>query len=100
MQAARRPPSTSLKHLCLVFLDLGEDLDIADQASSRILTRSASKKTRGYIGSSGRFCHSPTVSSRVRDRRDQVGRDIKPVDLHQMALDLPNRHAAGRLKGG
>jgi hypothetical protein len=46
MQAARRPPSTSLKHLCLVFLDLGEDLDIADQASSRILTRSASKKNQ------------------------------------------------------
>jgi hypothetical protein len=28
--------------------------------SSRILTRSASKKTSGYIGSRGRFCHSAT----------------------------------------
>ena len=35
---------------------------IANSPSSRILTRSASKKTSGYIGSRGRFCHSATVS--------------------------------------
>ncbi len=31
--------------------------------SSRIFTHRASKKTNGYIASSGRFCHSATVSS-------------------------------------
>src|SRR5687767_1378803 len=32
-------------------------------ASSRIFTRSASKKTKGYIGSSGRLCHAVTSAT-------------------------------------
>jgi hypothetical protein len=48
-----------------------------------LLTRSASKKTSGYIGSSGRFCHSTTSS-----------RHLQAVQFGQMSLDLAHWQAA------
>jgi hypothetical protein len=65
-------------------------------ASSRILTRSASKKTTGYSGSSGRVLPSrDLVDRRVGHGADQIGRDLHGIHLRQECLDLPDRHAPG-----
>jgi len=65
-------------------------------ASSRILTRSASKKTTGYIGSSGRLCHAviSAATSSVTWLMNWGG-DLDTVNLGEKALDVAHRHAAG-----
>ena len=64
-------------------------------ASSRIFTRSASKNTTGYIGSSGRALPRRHLrDDRVGDRADQIRRDLDRVHLGEEALNLAHRHPA------
>src|SRR5829696_9208615 len=61
--------------------------------SSRILTRMASKKTATRLQRTVLpFRHG--LQNRVRHRRDQIGGDVEPVELHEVALNLPRGHAA------
>src|SRR6187402_2443977 len=34
------------------------------------------------------------LQNRVRHRRDQIGGDLEPIELHEVALNLPRGHAA------
>lgn len=65
-------------------------------ASSRILTRSASKNTTGYSGSErARLPRGHLRHDRVGDRADQIGRDLDRVHLEEERLDLAHGHPAG-----
>src|SRR3954463_12384594 len=66
------------------------------RASSRILTRSASKEDQRVdrlerAGLPG----GDLVQAGIRDGADQVGRDLDAIQLAQMPDDLPGAHAPG-----
>ena len=85
MSRARRAGSPSARYTAL----------LRTTPSSRILTRSASKNTTGYSGSSGRACHAVTsattasVTALIRS-----GRHLDRVDLLQIPLNLARRQPA------
>jgi len=60
---------------------------------SRIFTISASMKTTGYTGSSGRLCHSVSSSTTASvTGADQVRADVDVVHLPQVGLDVAGGH--------
>ncbi len=65
-------------------------------ASSRILTRSASKNTTGYIGSSGRLCHAVTSATTASVTvLIRSGETSTRIHLGEERLNLAHRHPAG-----
>src|SRR5688572_12823310 len=68
-------------------------------ASSRIFTRSASKNTTGYIGSSGRLCHAVTSATTASvTALIKSGETSTAYISFRKALNLTHRHAP-RIQG-
>src|SRR5215207_5580828 len=62
--------------------------------SSRILTRSIEEDERVTRLQRTVLPFRHGLQNRVRHRRDQIGGDLEPIELHEVALNLPRGHAA------